>query len=353
MELDCTLGNYCRAVAFSTVLRHYGYPLSEAMCFGLGASLDFGASKLSFGKYGERSLYCFSGNNSNDIYYISDLLDLDLQILQPRTSKQALHLIDKLVNQQEIPIIARVCIREYLPYLKCTPLNHVRESQEVFRLIDSRPTNHVTIVQKLEDKYVTIREPNIFEESVVPTKAFRKALNPHYGVVSTSANILFRIQPTLQFEHIQAKMPALTAQAILDNMDMYLHGGGQTYGVGALEKVNNLVCEGLEPDDQEANLVMFRFFCDTVSGGGFYRRLYSRFLKEANTQYYQDEQLAKCAKVYAQLSRTWSQLSKLFLRVASKENDRSLQMDVRAVCEQEILAAQRLYETVERIRNEL
>lgn len=353
MELDCTVGNYCRSVAFSTVLRHYGYPLSEAMCFGLSAAFDFSSSETRFGRHGEKKLICCSGSNSNDVYYLADLLRLELRILQTKTSGQALRLIDQIVNREQMPLIARVCIKEYLSCLKSAATNHVRESEGIFNIIDSRPSNHVTVISKLDRKQVTIHEPNLMEPSLIPQKVFCKALNPKIGVVSPSANTFYLLRPTVSFETLRPEMPDLAAKAICDNMNQYLSGNSKHYGISALNCVSDLIKDGMTAEEQGENLAMFRFFCDVVTGGGFYRRLYSRFLKEVNVLYFQNDELARCAQTYGRLSQAWSKLGKRFLSADIRMEKVELQVQIQAIVECEWQAAQELYQTGERIRNEL
>lgn len=353
MELDCTVGNYCRSVAFSTVLRYFGYPFSEAMCFGLSTAFDFSSSEVRFGRHREKKLFCFSGNNSNDVYYISHLLQLELRILQTRTSRQALQLIDQVVNQEQVPLIARVCIKEYLSFLKSTATNHVSESEEIFNIIDSRPSNHVTTISGLDRKQVTIHEPNLMESSYIPRKVFCKALNPKSGIVSPSANTFYFMRPTLSYEEILPKMPTLVAKAICDNMRQYLNGNGNHYGICSLGRVSDLLKDGMTIEEQRENLSMFRFFCDVVTGGGFYRRLYSRFLKEVNMLYFQNEELFCCAQDYGRLSKSWTKLGKLFLNEYNDIEKEELQAEVNSVVDHERQVAQALYRIGEKIRNAL
>lgn len=353
MELNCTVGNYCRSVAFSTVLRHYGYPLSEAMCFGLGAAFDFSSSDMHFGRHREKKLLCFSGCNSNDVYYIADLLHLELRILQTKTSGQAIRLIDQFVNREQIPLIARVCIKEYLSCLKSTVTNHVRESEDIFNIIDSRPSNHVTVISGLNRKQITIHEPNLMEPSLIPRKVFCKALSPKSGLIAPSANTFYLLRPTLSFEALRPEMPALAAKAICDNMDQYLSGSGKHYGICALNRIRDLLKDGMTAEEHSENLSMFRFFCDVVTGGGFYRRLYCRFLKEVNLLYFQNDELACCAQAYGRLSQAWSRLGKHFLSADFGLEKIELQAQVQSVIDNEWQAAQALYRTGEMIRNVL
>lgn len=353
MELECTVGNYCRSVALSTILRYFCYPFSEAMCFGLSAAFDFSSSEVRFGRYGEKKLFCFSGNNNNDVYYISDLLQLEFRILQTKTSRQAFQVIDQIVNQEQVPLIARVCIKEYLSFLKSTITNHISASEEIFNIIDSHPSNHVTVISGLDCKQVIIHEPNLMEPSYIPRKVFSKALNPNSGVISPSSNTFYFMHPTLSYEEILPQMPALVAKAICDNMNQYLNGNGKHYGICALGHVSDLLGNGMTIEEQKENLTMFRFFCDVVTGGGFYRRLYSHFLKEANVLYFKDEELACCAQDYSRLSKSWTKLGKLFLNENNNIKKSELQAEVNSIVEHERQAAQTLYQIGEKIRNAL
>lgn len=353
MELDCTIGNYCRAVALSTVLRYYDYPLSEAMCFGLGAALDFTASQVQFGKHGEKKIYCFSGNSSNDVYYISHLLHLDFRILQTENFRKTFELMKEIVNIQQQPLIAKVCIKMYLPYLRATMLNHSTQINDVFDVISTPASNHVTVVSWIDNKSVTIHEPNMMDASIIPNKVFYKALNPKSGFISPSANTFYYIRPSMCFEDIRPKMPKLIVKAIFDNMVVYLNRTSRFHGISSLDYVYELIREDIEYQKRKEMLTMFRFFCDIVTGGGFYRRLYANFLKEANLKYLHDNEMEKCFKKYAQLARLWSKLAKSFQSEKIVLNVQELQNQIYFVINNEKEAAQMLYQVAERLRNVL
>lgn len=54
-------------------------------------------------------------------------------------------------------------------------------------------------------------------------------------------------------------MPALAAKAICDNMDQYLSGSGKHYGICALNRIRDLLKDGMTAEEHSENLSMFRF----------------------------------------------------------------------------------------------
>ena len=355
MDLNCTVGNYCRAVAFSTILRYHEYPFSEAMCFGLGAAFDFSFSEMGFGKSGRKKLYCFSGNNNNDIFYLSDLLCLDLRVLQVATAKEAWELIDQIINGEQLPLIARVAVNEYVRYLNNTMLKNADALKEIFKIISTSVGNHVTIISKIDKakKRITINEPNMMEPTDLPWRVFQKALNPYTSIISPAANSFYYIRPTIPFDRIERRLPHITAFAIKENMATYLNPKSKQYGISCVEKVRDLLyIRRYRPGNKE-NFLLFRFFCDVVTGGGFYRRLYGRFLKEANTLYLHNDKIAECASGYGILSRAWSRLARGLLADTLNRDSDNLSQQIEWLIYAEKENALALYEVSKYLLNVL
>lgn len=344
MKLDNTYGNNCRSVALSTVLNYYGYPFSEAMCFGLGGAYNFITSDIECGV--NKSYTVVSGNMENDFFNISDLLDLDYQMLQPSSEKELKNIIFNFV-QEKTPVIAKVSINKYLRELHSTATNYSKDALEIFKLINSSAGNHVTIVNNIGEHKVSLYEPNMFDSVIVSWKSFYKAMSPTNRTLNHPARTLHIIKPKHPFSQIEGNMEEYIVKAIKNNMEVYLNETGNWGGLKSIKMLPKTLCCIENSKKMMINAKIFRFFCDITTGGGFYRRLYANFLKEANKKYLHDDFLNDIAKSYNKISKQWSSLAKLITESYNQLDDNKVQKisnDIMDVYKQEKEAAERLIE---------
>lgn len=345
MYLDNTYGNNCRAVALSTVLKYYGYPLSEAMCFGLGGSYDFVCSDIEYGF--NKSYTIVAGNSENDFFNISKLFDLDYKILQPSTEEEAKSIIYKEIIDKS-PIIAKVTINKYISELPMSMTSN-REAMEIFKLIRSSAGNHVTVINNIGPKKISLCEPNIFEPNIVSWKKFNNAMCPKGKTLNHPARIIHLIKPKKQFEEIESNMNTLIKKAIKNNMKIYLNSNGKWGGIRAIEDLSEKIYCRSDERKMLINAKIFNFFCDIVTGGGFYRRLYANFLKEANKKYLMDDNIIEIAKEYNIISKKWSDISKEIssnYKDINEEGIEKISKDIKKMYEIERITCEKLFERV-------
>lgn len=308
MKLDPTLGNYCRSVALSSVVNYYGYSLSEAMCFGIGEAFDFCGSDIRFGR--KRIYKCFAGNNENDIFRFSEQMKMKVEMYQPKNRKETRRQICDLIEQEK-PVIARVSIDKYMRFLPGMATDNLETMKAVFRIIRGSVGNHVTIISNAGREKVMIHEPNLMSPVLLPWENLFRAMNPGNGLVRHPSNTLYVITPLVPAEEMETeeKMRPVIWNAIRNNMKNYLYNQSTWAGVRQVQVCGRTLLNMENKDKFAKNAVLFRFFCDIATGGGFYRRLYARFLREANDRYLKDDVIEGVSKKYFALSRRWSRLS--------------------------------------------
>ena len=315
MKLDATLGNNCRSVAMSTILSHYGYSLSEAMCFGLGEGFDFLGSKVKFGLLNKFT--CYAGNNENDIYTLVNALKLEIDIIQLEENDKVRDTIEKLIYSK-IPIIARVSLDKYLKFIPSSLTSNKESTKSIFKLINGSAGNHVVVITNCGNTGVLVYEPNISSPISIPWKNFLEAMNPSNAVIYHPSNTLFVLSanPSSIKEDNISDMKMVIWNAIYSNMKRYIKNKSNWGGLHLVEELSENFLYLIFGRRTRKNVEFFRFFGDVATGGGFYRRLYGRFLKEANSKYLKNNSIDLISKEYYKLSRKWSNFS----REISKKN---------------------------------
>lgn len=320
MKIVPVMGNYCRAAAMATVMNYYGYHLSEAMCFGIGEAFDFSGSDVRFGR--KRIYKCYAGNNENDIFRFSVQMKVKTEVYRAGNRKETKEAICRFIDKDK-PVIARVSIDKYMRLLPGTPRENLEMMKAVFQIINGAAGNHVTVISNTGKEKVLVHEPNIAMPVMLPWKNLLDAMNPQNAVVRHPSNTIYVMTPSVPAEKMETedRMCPVIWSAISHNMKNYLFTQGTWSGIGQIGIYGKGLLQAGNPDEFKKNAVLFRFFCDIVTGGGFYRRLYARFLREANEMYLHDKGIEEVSKKYFGLSRQWSRLSKAAADYGQKPED--------------------------------
>ena len=319
MRLNNSVGNNCKAVALSTVLNHYGYPFSEAVCFGLSGAFDFSFSRVKF----KNSYFnCVSGNNDNDYYSLSKILRLKFKVEKPHDAKELKELLEDKI-QNGIPVISRVSIDKYIDVLAQKYFRadetYTSETKKIFKILQTSAGIHVVVVGDIGHEMIQIYEQNIERPVNLSWKRFAIASNPNSTCLMHPVNSVYIIEPNYSYEKIRNSMDIIVAKAIYENMNNYLFTNSRWYGHRRIVDVRDWIVEILKKNGNHKELEMFRFFCDTITGGGFYRRIYSHFLSEVNEMYFDNNYFSYEAKSYMKLSRKWSAVAKKIKAANAKD----------------------------------
>ena len=315
MRLNNSVGNNCKAVALSTVMNHYGYPFSEAVCFGLSGAFDFSFSKVKF----KNSYFdCVTGNNDNDYYSFAKLMDMKLRIVKSQNSKDLKKLLKDNI-QSGVPVISRVSIDKYIDILAQRYFRigetYTKETQKIFNMLQTSAGIHVVVVGDIGDELIQIYEQNIEKPVNLTWKCFANAANPKTTCIMHPVNTVYIFENNYSYDQIKDHMDLISAKAIYENMSNYLFTNSRWYGHARIEEVRDWIVDTLKKEGNHKELEMFPFFCDTIAGGGFYRRIYSHFLSEINEMYFNSSYFTDEAKSYMKLSRKWSSVAKMIKTV--------------------------------------
>jgi hypothetical protein len=350
INVEHVLGNYCKSVALSDVLRFHGYQLSESMVFGLSSAFDFSYSKpLEFGK--GKKMFGFSGNSLNDYYNIAELLGINYISIKQKDKRLHFEIIREFL-QKDIPIIASVSLMDYYSCLNEGAVRDEEFNQETYSLFDMLDTsvgNHVTTIVGLdeEEKNFFLYENTLNNLQKVGVEALLYASDPKSFSVIHPRNEIHIFIPT------QDKMINLDykiKEAINKNFFRFLFNSSDYSGVNALLKFSEEFQKWpniLKEEEHIKNSIqMFHYFCETASGGGFYRKLYSRFLREASAKV-DDRRLIEFSKRYMKVARSWTSFSKAInsinnIKMAFKDDKNITQL--KNVIDEEVSIARDLYE---------
>jgi len=304
------VGVHCATTAFRNVLEYGGIPLSEDMCFGLGSGLGFTYWK------DKRMPFPFVSGRTRDLE--KDLcrhLGIEMKVYETRSRKKAYAILRELILKNQ-PVIINADLY-HLSYFwgnqKPPPGAHfgghfivvagIDEEKRIAYVVDTNfPGLQEIKLSDLEEARDSKHRPfpprnrwyilEVSEESTPVNKAIKMALTKNYQEMQKPPIKILGLKGMRYFAQDIVNWPQEIAPSSLNpallNTYIYMEEGG--------------------------------------TGGGLFRRIYARFLKEAG-EILKDEALKDLSLEYEKIANRWTDLAKMFLG-ASKTNDREVFTEV-------------------------
>lgn len=283
-------GSHCLTTALATIFRYQGIELSEDMLLGLGSGLGFTYVRQS-------PQYLYGGRSGNLEKNIGNALGLNITTYKSDNFEIAWNHEKEMINKG-YPVICESNIN-YLPYLadkmdfhensfgghKFLLIGYDEIKDEVY-LLDYLWKNHITM--RIED--------------------FKKSQNAEiYGYDNKNATIV------IEFPHAIFPIEYAIVDAIRFNVQQMKHPVAYGLGLKSLKRFSKEIFQWpriLSETRLRQELYMaYIIFEKTGTGGGNFRRMYSRFLRECSN-IFGEEVYLNASLVYAELGRRWKAFSK-------------------------------------------
>jgi len=292
------LGVHCESSALRDIFEFYGFRFSESMIFGLGSGLGF---VYWHSKRGDKVLlptFPFVGGRARDLYKnLCSNLGVSVKVNKTSSKKRAYEALKDLISR-DIPVMIHVDMPQ-LKYLGLPEQAHFGA--------------HTVVVAGLdEDKGIAYIADTSFEGLQTATLM----------ELEEARSSTFKPFPPenrwLAFEFPSKMTPIEDAikNAINKTTWSMLYPPIKNLGVKGISHFANEIVEWpkLFPPENE----LFRQFYEVSyvmmeedgTGGGLFRYLYSRFLKEAG-KLLNNKELADLGQRYNQIGQKWTTIAKL------------------------------------------
>lgn len=319
------LGTHCSSTALRTLLNFYGYNCSEDMCLGLGAGLGF-----AYKTY-QNIDYCFiTGRNENIEEVCSGILGLHISTGKIDDSEAAWNIVRRYIDEN-IPVIVQLDMM-FLPYIV--------EKLNLKKSFHFGAHEAIVIGYDLCKNTVLILDYLWNEIQEVSMEDFEKA----------RSSILSPTPPGHGYKAIlQGKNNIITKYEIYDAVKINIHKMKEPYGpnmgLSGIKLFRKDVLKWkkfLSNEYKYSYAYMAYVLIEKIgTGGGNFRRMYSRFLREAGDMTGVQE-FRKAADIYMGLFKKWRNLASIFYQGS---------MDIAAgiydVTENDLLILQQIYEKEE------
>ena len=289
-----TIGSHCSSTLIKNILNFNGLKISEELCFGIGAGLGFIYRKAFNPPY-----YFVLGRSDDLEEKICYFLGGEAIPYKTDDNNKAWEIVRQSVMDGQ-PALVNVDA-SCLGYLK-----------EKFSLFDNvRYGGHRVLITGFDDENGTVELADYLwpDRKTVSMKELEKArCSPTGQTPPNNLVYLFKFpQEYLGIEHAMRS-------GIHLNVTAMLHPWYEVLGYSGLEKFCHRVTSWnrfLKEDMLTTNAFMTYMMMEEVgTGGGNFRRLYSRFLREA-TPIIKDKRLEEASKIYSDLGKKWKEVAYL------------------------------------------
>ena len=300
------VGVHCATTAFRNVLEYRGLPLGEDMCFGLGSGLGFTYWK------DKRMPFPFVGGRTRDLE--KDLcrnLGIGMKAYETRSRKKAYVTLRKLILKNQ-PVIINVDLY-YLPYFWG---NQKPPSGAHFG-------GHFIVVAGIDKEkgIAYVADTNFPGLQEIKLSDLEEARDPKHRPFPSHNRWYILEVPTeiTPLNKVIKKALTKNCQEMQKPPIKILGLKGMRYFA---QDIVNWPREIAPPSLNPALLNTYIYMEEGGTGGGLFRRIYARFLKEAG-EILKDEALKDLSLEYEGIADHWTDLAKMFQKT-SKTNDREV-----------------------------
>lgn len=287
-------GDHCVTCSLRKVFNLYGFDVSEDMLLGLGSGLG-----LIY--WAMKNMVPFIGGRGNAKFYefektICDRLGIGVQLIKTSSAKKA------YADLKEVLASGQPCyVNVDMPYLSylCLP----EEAHFGGHVVDVYGIDEVN-----DTVFISDRLKNPSRATIKELVEARGSKHPPFA----AKNKMLRFEFPGDLRDLREVLP----EAIGQNMSEILNPPIKNLGVKAFELVPKRLKEWPKLyKNSDLLMAMFNAYLyieKSGTGGGLFRRMYSRFLMEAS-EILNLPDLTSISSQIAEAAEKWTQAAKLFL----------------------------------------
>ena len=294
-------GYHCQTNSLAKIFYHYGHLLSEDMLLGLGAGMGFIYWKMKIG--GQKSV--FIGGRGNTKNFFEDLgRRVGVEIKEVSTSserKAQKPLLDQLALKHPVILYGDM---GFLPWFDLPEDYHFGGHTFVVCGYDQKET---VLASDIDQKASGLKKGFYYPISLEELQKVRNS--PFKPFPPKNSYLKF------DFKRFHSPRPEDTISSIRQTIDAQLYPPIKNFGVKGLRHAGKEILKWPKMFDDEAlrlNLFTLYIFIEIGgTGGGCFRYMYSRFLKEAS-KITGSSDLVEASKRMMESGKKFSEIGLLF-----------------------------------------
>lgn len=292
------VGINCGSSPLRDMLAFYGIELTEPMCFGIGSGLNFvyhHGDEENPDKHWRSPFYIVTGRTLAPYVETCSTLGVKLNLYRTEDSEYAWTEVKELIDRG-VPVVCDIDREDFLASIN---QNNIMTDKYGYRF-----GGHKTILTGYDEQenIALIVENMLKDEIEIPLDVFKRSRNS--AQLYPSRNEWYTIETPVQILDLTKAIKI----GIIKNIQNMKYPVFKGYGLSALDWWKEEFQEWpvmMEEERFEASVWMLFIQCEPLSGGGMYRKLYSRFLNESSIYI---PELDKAALHYRKLSKVWTKL---------------------------------------------
>jgi hypothetical protein len=309
-------GAGCGSASIRDLLEHNGHRLSEPMCFGLGSGLNVayhhGDASVPDSYY--RAPYTIITGRAEAPYVDTcNVLGVKMKICRTHDPARAWAEVKGMLDRS-IPVVVDLDREEFMGSLG--------QQNVLTQLYGWRFGGHQTIVIGYDEEANTVDliENMLQGPITIPMDMFHRSRNSADLYPSENEWYIVETPPKLQELRTAIKM------ALIRNVHSMRYQRYRGFGLRGLDWWYEEIAAWPDIMDQHrliASIWMAHIQSEALSGGGMFRKMYARFLREAD-DYLEEPGLVEAARIYRQVAESWTELTSNMLGIVLEEADVSL-----------------------------
>lgn len=288
------IGSHCSSTLIRNILKSKGLDISEEMCFGIGAGLGF-----IYRKAFNPPLYFVLGRSDDLEEKICYFLGGTALRYTTDNNKRALSEVIRMIDNNELALVN----------LDASYLEYIKKKFDLFENV--RYGGHRALVVGYDEEKETVKLADYLwnEPQIVSFQELERARSSQSGQTPPD-NLMYTFLFPEKFESLECA----ARSGIQLNVNAMINPWYDVLGLPGMKKFCERVLlwpQFLRPEMAKENAYMTYMMMERVgTGGGNFRRLYSRFLREA-AEILKESELETVSKIYAELGKKWKELALL------------------------------------------
>jgi hypothetical protein len=303
------LGLNCGSAPIRDLLEFKGYKFTEPMCFGLGSGLNFvyhhGGTEVLDKQY-RAPFTIITGRTSTPYVELCNVLGVKITVQRTNDSKYAWEEVKELINRN-IPVACDIDVEM------------LQNNNPVTEKYGWHMGGHKTIIIGYdEEKNKAQLIENMIEDAItVPLDLFTTMRNSADLYPSQNEWFYIDVPDKIQDLKIALKMALIKNVQAMENPSFTVEDENERYkttGIPGLEYWYSEITNWpniLEKDRLIAS-ILTAFLQNNISGGGMYRKMYARFLREAD-DHLNIPSLVEASNIYRVLANDWESLIQMMM----------------------------------------
>ncbi len=302
-------GYHCQTNSLAKIFYHYGHSLSEDMILGLGAGMGFIYWKMKM----KTGSYVFIGGRGNNKEFFNDLgkrTGVKITTISTSSSRKAeASLLEKLVKQEPVMMFGDM---GFLPWFDLPEDYHF--GGHTFVVCGFNGTNMV-LTSDIDQKATGLKKGFYYPITLDQLRKARGSIYKPFPPKNSYLEFNF-----YKFHNPQAED---VLSAIKQTVESQLHPPIKNIGVKGLRHTSKEILKWpnmFEDRELRMNLFSLYIFIEIGgTGGGCFRYMYSRFLKEA-MEITGRKTIGEAAKIFHKAGEKFTEIGLMFRDAETMDN---------------------------------